>query len=323
VWDLRELPARLAVLGGGSIGCELGQAFARLGAEVTVIESAGRILPREGADASAHVARSLARDGVTLRTGVRVTGVSTVGGSGVLALEDGTTLEVDRLLVAAGRRARTRGLGLDRAGVATNDDGFIRVDARLRTSNPAIWAAGDVTGHQRLTHLAGLAGSLAATNAVLGLRRRLDTATVPRVTYTDPEVATVGVGSDEAEVRPGLRVVRWTHDHVDRALAEDDALGFSELVVADGGRIIGGTIVGPRAGETLGVVKLAVRNPVRTRGLAPTAHAKPTYNDGVWNAAIADVRARLRTPASRRAVRVLRLARRGWVRSRTGRGGTG
>lgn len=199
----------------------------------------------------------------------------------------------------------------------------MRVDARLRTSNPTNWAAGDVTGHQRLTHLAGLAGSLAATNAVLGLRRRLDTATVPRVTYTDPEVATVGVGSDQAEVRPGLRVVRWTHDHVDRAIAEDDAQGFSELVVTDSGRIIGGTVVGPRAGETIGEITLAVRNRFRTRNLATTAHAYPTYNDGVWNAAIADVRARLRTPSSRRAVHVLRLARRRWVRSRTGRGETG
>lgn len=315
VWDLDELPARLAVLGGGNIGCELGQAFARLGSEVTVIEGAARILPREDPQAAELVAASLERDGVTIITGTPVVEVKSTSGSGVLVLEDGSQVAFDRLLVSVGRRPGTGELALDRAGVETDERGYVRVDARLRTANPDIWAAGDVTGHAQFTHTAGVNGSLAASNAVLGLRRQVETTTVPRVTFTDPEVAAVGVATGPGAPAPGLQVVERDHAHLDRAIAEADVHGFTKLVVDGKGRIVGATVVGPRAGETLGELTLAVRHRMRTRDLAGTTHAYPSYNDGVWNASIDHVRSRLRRPATARAITALAAARRRWVGS--------
>lgn len=315
VWDLDVLPERLAVLGGGNIGCELGQAFGRLGAEVTIIEGAERILAREDPEAAALLAASLEFDGVTVITGAPVVEMKCVAGCGVLVLENGNQVEFDRLLLSVGRRPRTQDLGLDRAGVELDERGYVRVDSRLRTTNPDIWAAGDVTGHAQFTHTAGVNGSLAASNAILGLRRRVDITTVPRVTFTDPEVAAVGVSTETAAIDPGLHVVVRDHAHLDRAVAESDVRGFTKLVVDTKGRILGATVVGPRAGETLGELSLAVRHGMRTHDLAGTTHAYPTYNDGAWNASLDDVQARLRRPAMARAISVLSTGRRRWVRS--------
>jgi pyruvate/2-oxoglutarate dehydrogenase complex dihydrolipoamide dehydrogenase (E3) component len=320
VWDLQELPGRLAVLGGGGIGCELGQAFARLGSQVTIVEGADRILSCEDPQGSQIVGESLAHDGVHVLTGVPVVEVEVSDDGGTLVLEDGTTVEFDRVLVSAGRVPGTGGLGLEDAGVALDERGHVQVDDHLRTTNRDIWAAGDVTGHAQLTHVAGVNGSLAASNAVLGLRRRVDTTTVPRVTFTHPEVAAVGVSSGTAEDTPGLHVVSWDHGHLDRAIAEADRRGFTRLVVDGKGRIVGATVVGPRAGETLGELTLAVRHGMRTRDLAGTTHAYPTYNDGAWNASIDDVRARLRSPTTARAIHVLAAVHRRWVSSPVRRG---
>lgn len=315
VWDLDELPGRLAVIGGGNIGCELGQAFARLGSEVTIIEGTERILPREDPRAAELVAASLERDGVTIFTGTPVATVKSATGCGLLVLEDGSEIAFDRLLVAVGRRPGSRGLGLQHAGVEVDERGYVRVDPRLRTTNPDIWAAGDVTGHPQFTHAAGVNGSLAASNAVLGLRRRAETTTVPRVTFTDPEVAAVGVDSGAAASDPDLSVVSRDHAHLDRAVTESEVEGFSALVVDHKGRIVGATVVGPRAGETLGELTVAVRHRMRTRDLAGTTHAYPSYSDAIWNASIDDVRARLRRPATARTIAALAAARRRWVGS--------
>lgn len=300
VWDLVELPRRLVVLGGGSIGCELAQAFARLGSTVTVVEAAGRLLSLEDHDASAAVAGALEADGVTVRTGVGARAFE----SGFVVLDTGEQIAADRVLVAVGRRPRTTGLGLDAAGVQLDEHGYVRVDNHLRTTNPRVWAAGDVTGHPQLTHVAGVHGSLAATNATLGLRRSIDPV-VPRVTFTQPEVASVGVTTSNGPT--------VAHTHVDRAIAESDTAGFSRLAVDRRGRIVGATVVGPRAGETLAELALAVRQGLRTRDLAATTHAYPTHGDGVWNTAIADVRDRLSSPAATRATKALAAARRRWL----------
>jgi pyruvate/2-oxoglutarate dehydrogenase complex dihydrolipoamide dehydrogenase (E3) component len=315
VWDLDVLPERLAVLGGGNIGCELGQAFARLGSQVTIVEGAERILTREDRQAAELVAASLERDGVTLITGAPVREVRSLVDSGVLVLEDGHRIEFDRLLVSAGRRPGTRHLGLDSAGVELDERGYVWVDSRLCTTNPDIWAAGDVTGHAQFTHTAGVNGSLAASNAVLGLRRRVDTTTVPRVTFTDPEVAAVGVATGSASTDTDMHVVVRDHAHLDRAVAESDVHGFTKLVVDAKGRILGATVVGPRAGETLGELSVAVRHGMRSRDLSGTTHAYPTYNDGVWNASVDDLQARLRRPVIARTISVLSTGRRRWVRS--------
>lgn len=319
IWDLTSLPERLVVLGGGSIGCELGQAFARLGSRVTIVEGTDRILPREDAAASAVVAASLTGEGVRILTGVPVAAVETAaaaGPGGRLRLKDGSRVDYDELLVAVGRSPRTAGMGLAAAGVEVDKRGFVIVDARLRTTNRHIWAAGDLTGHPQFTHTAGVHGSLAASNATLGLRRRVDTSTTPRVTFTHPEVAAVGVSTDPSEARHDLTMLEWGNEHLDRAVIEGATGGFTRLVVDAKGRILGATVVGPRAGETLGELTLAIRHGLRTRDLAGTTHAYPTYNDGPWNAAIADVRTRLNVPATARATRALAAVRRRWVRSR-------
>ncbi len=315
IWDLTEAPRRLAVLGAGSIGCELGQALARLGAEVTLVEGAPRILPREDADAAAAVHRALESDGVRIRTGQTVASVAaTDGRSGSLCLEEGSTVDFDRLLVAVGRRPRTGDLGLETVGVEVDERGFLVVDPRLRTTNPRIWAAGDLTGHPQFTHLAGVHGSLAASNAVLGVRRTVETSAVPRVTYTHPEVAAVGV--DTGHERQGVRILTMEHEHVDRAVAEGQTDGLTRLAVDAKGRLLGATVVGPRAGETLGELALAVRRGLRTRDLAGITHAYPTWNDGAWNVAVADLREQLGRPVPRRALRTLARTRRWWLERR-------
>ncbi len=183
VWNLPELPDRLVVLGAGSIGCELGQAFARLGSRVTLIEALPRILAREDPDAARLVRDAFDRDGIRVLAGHTLVGVS--GGAdqaGTITLDGpaGTsTMGFDQLLVAVGRRPNTAGLDLGAAGVVLDDRGFVRVDDHLRTSNPRIWAAGDVTALPPFTHTAGVFGSLAATNAVLGLRRTVDLTAYP------------------------------------------------------------------------------------------------------------------------------------------------
>jgi len=314
VWNLTSLPKRLTVLGGGSIGCELGQAFARLGSEVTIIEGADRILPREDPDAAWLVNAALLLDGVSIRTGVPVVKVTSAdaGDRGSVALEDGSSVGHDQLLVAVGRKARTGSMGLDAACVAVDERGFVTVDDRLRTTNARIWAAGDLTGHPQFTHLAAVHASTAATNATLGLRRKVLTTAVPRVTFTRPEVAAVGVAT---EAKPGRTVVYWSHAEVDRAVAEASTSGFTKLVVDDKGTILGATIVSPRAGESLGELTLAVRHGLRTRDLAATTHPYPTFSDGAWNAAISDVQERLTRPPYARAIRALSGVRR-WLLDR-------
>lgn len=301
VWDLESLPERLVVIGGGPVGVEMSQAFARLGAAVTLVEIGDRLLPREDPDAARIVADALRADGVELRLGQRVVRVDgQPGGAGEAVVDDGTSrhaVAFDICLVAVGRRARSSGLGLHRAGVRLTPDGAVVVDRYLRTSNPAIWAAGDVTPFPHLTHLAAHHAGLATANALLGLRRRVDLSAVPRVVYTDPEVAAVGRPTWSHDPAAPARTITRHHDHVDRAIAEGRTEGFSRLALTrTGSRIVGATIVGPRAGESIAEMTVAVRARMRVTDLAATIHAYPTYADGPWNAAVDEVRRRLAHP---------------------------
>ncbi|MDQ3579879.1 MAG: FAD-dependent oxidoreductase, partial [Actinomycetota bacterium] len=207
------------------------------------MEAAQRLLTNEDAEAARIVTEALARDGADVLTGEPVTALE---GSEVV-LEGGRRVSADAVLVAVGRRPDTSGLDLEAAGVQTNDRGFVVVDKHLRTTNPQVWAAGDVSGHPQFTHVAGVHGSTAATNAVLGLRRSAEVRAVPRVTYTSPEIASVGLRGDE----PGVTTRTLGHDEVDRAVVEDRTVGFTRLVLDGSGTIVGATVVGPRAGETL------------------------------------------------------------------------
>lgn len=288
VWALDQLPARLLVVGGGTIGCELGQAFARLGSAVTIAEVGPRLLPSEDPEAAAVVTDALVADGITVLTDATV--------------DRDLVAAADVVLVAVGRTSRVDGLDLDEAEVEVSQRGHVAVDARLRTSNPRVWAAGDVTGHPPFTHLASAHGSLAATNAVLGLRRTVDLSAVPHVVFTQPEIAAVGVDR-VGDGRGRERVVQ--HSELDRAIAESRPEGFSRLVLGRRGRIIGGLLVGPRAGESLAEVTLAVQHRLTARDVAATIHPYPTYGDGVWNAALAQLREDLAAPWVQRVTAAL------------------
>ncbi len=309
VWGLEALPARLAIVGGGPVACELGQAFARLGSQVTMVVRS-RILPKEDPDAAELVRASLASDGVRLLEHTAIENATTTGVRSRIRLGNGTAIETDTVLLAIGRSPRTARLGLELVGVKLDGGGHIVTDERMRTTNPLIWAAGDVTANPQFTHLAGVHASVAAANAVLGLKRHVS-ATVPRVTFTSPEVAAVGLTT--ADGGPGHRVRTVLHAHVDRAVTEDNTGGFTKLVVNRRGKILGGTIVGPRAGESLAELTLAVQKGMTTSDIAGTTHAYPSYSDGVWNAAVADVRERLASPLMRRATAALACGRRRWL----------
>ncbi|MFI8567510.1 dihydrolipoyl dehydrogenase family protein [Rhodococcus sp. NPDC078407] len=312
LWDVTELPGRLLIIGAGAVGCEMAQAFARLGSTVTLVGRAPTILPREDESASAIVAAALEADGVTVRTSTSVVEID----HSSAVTDAGDRIAFDRVLVAVGRTPRTVGLGLDAAGVEVDQHGYVVVDDHLATSNPRIRAAGDLTGHPQFTHIAGMHGSLAATNAVLGLRRRVDAAGAPRVTFTDPEIASVGIDVRAARRISGLRVQTLTHEHLDRAVTEGRTEGLVSLVLDGRRRIVGATVVGPRAGETIGELVLAVKHGMRTRDLAGATHPYPTYNDGPWNAAIADVRSQLDAPVASRGLGAVAAVRRLWLRRR-------
>lgn len=309
LWDLEELPETLLVLGGGAIGCEMAQAFARLGSRVTLVHRGDRLLPKEDPAASALVLSALRADGVEVRLGTTLSGAEREHGRTTARLDDGSTAVADRVLAALGRRVATTGLGLDAAGVDLDASGAIAVDRTLATSNPRVRAAGDVTPLPRFTHTAGMFGSVAATNAVLGLSRRVGLDDVPRVTFTSPEVAAVGVSTTDAATR-GLRVVETAHHDLDRAIAEGRTDGFTRLAVDRKGRVVGATIVGPRAGESLGELSTAVSRGLTVRDLAGVLHAYPTYSDAGWNAAVRDAQGALRAGIVASAIRLLRRVRR-------------
>ncbi|XAS66989.1 NAD(P)/FAD-dependent oxidoreductase [Micrococcaceae bacterium Sec5.7] len=298
IWELDTLPGRLAIVGDGPIACEFGQAFARLGSEVTMIVRS-RILPKEDPDAVALVRQSLETDGVRILENTTVENAVTTDAGSRIRLRDGAAVDTDTVLLATGRQPRTAGLGLERIGVSLDKAGQVITNTRMMTSNPLVWAAGDVTANPQFTHLAGVHASVAASNAVLGLKRQVS-GTVPRVTFTSPEVAAVGLTTAEARLQHRARTVR--HSHVDRAVTEDTTGGFTRLIVDRRGKILGGTIVGPRAGESLAELTLAVQKGMTTSDIAGTTHPYPTYSDGVWNAAVADVRERLASPVARRAM---------------------
>ncbi len=337
VWDLTALPERLVVLGGGAVGCEIAQAMARFGSVVTIVHRGDRLLVKEEPRASAIVQAALEADGVTVLTGRQAASISGdgdgdgdgdrdrrgLGGgdgdrdrrgpgggrSGAVTLDDGTVVPFDAILAAIGRAPNTGSLDADRAGVELDEAGNVVVNARLRTANPRIWAAGDVTPLPKFTHTAGMNGSIAASNAVLGLFRTIDSTAVPRVTFTHPEVGSVGIVQADAAAQ-GLIARTIEHEHVDRAIAEGAIGGYTQLLVDKRGKIRGATIVGPRAGESLGEVSLAISRGLTTSDIAGTTHAYPTFSDAVWNAAVADVRARLNQGATKVATTALRRLRR-------------
>ena len=309
VFALDEAPPRLVVLGGGPIGCELGQAFARLGSRVTLVQRSARLMPRDDEDASAIVATALQRDGVDVRLGVEIARVER--GRVILrcGMNEETSVDFDAILVAAGRSANVEDLALDAAGVRVSAKGFVETDDHLRTSNRRIFAAGDVTGRPQFTHAADAMARLAVQNALLPVRRRMSSLVIPWCTYTQPEVAHVGVTRDEARAR-GLMTVTTQLSDVDRAILDGDTEGFARLHVHPrSGVIHGATIVGPHAGETIAEAALAMRAGAGAGTLEDTVHCYPTHAEAMRRAAAAWRRTRLRPWMPRLLQRWYRLLR--------------
>ena len=288
VFTLTDPPESLAVLGAGPVGCELAQALARLGVRVTVVEGRDRLLPGEDAEASRVIAERFALEAITVRTGASVTHVSREAGRCRVEIDGGAPVVAERVLVTTGRTPGTHGMGLAEAGIETDDRGFVRTSDRLATTSPsAVYAAGDVTGRIALTHAAHLMGRVAATNALSrGRGVRFDDTVIPRVAFTDPEVAQVGLTEHEAALRhPGARVAYLPMSEVDRAVSAGRTDGFVRIVAGPrpilghtgGGRVLGATIVGERAGELVHEIALAMRTGMFTGRLAQTVHAYPTH----------------------------------------------
>ncbi len=295
VFGLSELPRHLIVIGGGPVGCELGQAFCRLGARVTVLEQA-EILPKDDPELVDILRDQLRADGLDIREGVRVTRVEaaaggTGGGTGAgvaVMIESGggtERIEGSALLLAAGRRPVVAELGLEAAGIAHGRAG-IEVDARLRTTNPKVFAAGDVVGGAPFTHMASHHAVVVIKNALFRLPAKVETRAVPWVTYTDPELAQVGLTEAAARRAHGaIRVLRWPFAENDRARVERSAEGLVKVIATPRGRVLGASILGAQAGELIQPWTLAIAQGIKLSAMAGTIAPYPTRGEASKRAA--------------------------------------
>ncbi|MCK8514799.1 mercuric reductase [Methylonatrum kenyense] len=278
VFNQRELPGRLGVIGGGPIGLELAQAFQRLGSQVTVLEAAPRILAREDAELTDLLEARLRLEGLEVRTGARISEARSAGEALALDVADGDNVETrsfDALLVATGRHANVEALNLEAAGVRTAK-GLIAVDRRMRTSQRHIFACGDCTGPYPFTHAAEYQAGVVIANVVFRLPKRANYRVIPWVTYTAPELAHVGLTeATAAEQGIGVKVLRFRFSDVDRALTDGETDGMMKLIVRRG-RILGASILGPHAGELIHEVVLAMQAGVKLSALSGAVHAYPT-----------------------------------------------
>ena len=307
VFDRVELPPRLLAVGGGPIGLELAQAFRRLGAEVAVFEMA-RALAADDPEIAELVVTRLRREGIAIHENARVVRVErSEGGVRVVAeTADGEIAdEGSDLLVAAGRTANVEGLGLERAGIEYSPRG-IRVDTRLRTTNRRVFAIGDVSAPLQFTHVAAYQASVVLRNALFPFKTRARHHNIPWVTYTDPELAHVGLHEGLlGERRRGLRVLRWPFAENDRAAADRDTDGLVKVVTGRRGRILGATIVGPHAGELIAPWVLALENNLGIGALARAVAPYPTYGEVSKRAAGSYYTPSLFGPRMRKIVRWL------------------
>ena len=296
VFGLDELPGRLTVLGGGAVGCELGQAFARLGSQVTLIEAAPRLLPTADPAASQVVEEVFRAEGISVRRGAAAASVKHNEDGVTLGLADGEEAAGDQLLVATGRHPVAGHLHLEAAGVRLDERGCVVTDRHLATTAPGIYAAGDVTGRMPFTHAANAMGRLAARNALRhrwSPRGAFATAAIPWVVFTNPEVAQVGLTEAQAAAaHAGARVAFLPVSEVDRAVTAGRTEGFVKIIAGrrrvlgatGGGRVLGATIVAARAGEMIHEPAIAMRTGMFTGRLAQTIHAYPTWSLAVQQA---------------------------------------
>lgn len=307
IFSLTSLPPRLTVLGAGVIGCELAQAFARMGSAVTLLDMADRVLSREEPDASVLLEAQLRADGVDVRLGVRVARFEREADARVAVLSDGTRFAADEVLVAVGRRPNLD-LDLHRAGVGHTPAG-VRVDPHLRTDNPDIFAAGDVIGQAAFTHAADHQARIVLRNALFFGHARVADLIIPRVTYTQPEVAAVGMTQAEAESTPGVRTFTVPMGETDRGRTDGESTGYCRVFADGKGNIKGATVVGEIAGELLAPLTLAMTHGLTLAQIASTIHAYPTRSEVVFKVASAYNKTRF-TPTAQKLSRTLM----GWRR---------
>jgi pyruvate/2-oxoglutarate dehydrogenase complex dihydrolipoamide dehydrogenase (E3) component len=304
VWDLTQQPRSLAIVGGGPVGCELALAFARLGSQVTLIEAGERVLPREEPRASQLIASRLRAEGITVWCGRGVESVTHGQAGGELTVEPHgmpTTITFERVLVAVGRAPSNGELGLERVGVSTDASGFVQVDARLRTTNRHVYAVGDVTGAMAFTHVAAYHARVATINALFAARRHVDYAAVPRVTFTDPEVAAIGLTEREARARwKKPTIVSFDYAELDRAITDGRPYGFVTLVGDPKGRLVGATIAAPGGAESIAELAAWISTGAKIDRISQTVHAYPTLSEGPSRAADANLRARFAGPRTQR-----------------------
>jgi len=309
IFDLDTLPDHLLVIGGGPIGLEMAQAFRRLGAAVSVVE-AGRLLQRDDPEAAALLRTGRRAEGVSLNEGTAVKAVSAPPGVVTLQLDrdgESRSLTGSHLLVAAGRAPALEGLDLEKAGVAYDRAG-VRVDARLRTANRRIFAAGDVTGGYQFTHTAAYEAGVALRNILFRLPARVNWRAVPRVTYTGPEIAQAGWTEAEALERLSparIRILRWGFAENDRAVTEGQGEGFVKIITDRRGRVLGVTIAGPHAGELLAPWCLMIAGRRRIGGMAGLVLPYPTLSEAAKRAAGSFFTPMLYSGRMRRLVRFL------------------
>jgi pyruvate/2-oxoglutarate dehydrogenase complex dihydrolipoamide dehydrogenase (E3) component len=301
VFDLTELPRRLLVIGGGPLGCELAQAFCRFGAQTIIVQSWPLFLPKEERDAAQLLSEAFARDGIEVRLNTKVVSVRVEGGQKLVDLVSDdyqSTVAVDAILTGTGRVPNVDGLNLEAAGVDYDNTLGIRVDDFLQTSNRRIYGAGDACLEDKFTHTADASARIAVQNALFLGRQRLSALTIPWCTYTDPEIAHVGLYVRQARERD-IPVKTFTipmHD-VDRAIADGEEAGFVKIHVKERtDRILGATIVARHAGEMINELTLAIVAGIGLRTLARVIHAYPTQAEAIKKAADAYNRTRL-TPA--------------------------
>lgn len=285
LFSLTQLPRRLGVVGAGPIGCEMAQAFARFGSEVWLVESSHGLLPREEREAAALVADSLQRDGVRLLCCGKDLRIAKDPAGIRLRLEShgaAHDLVVDHLLVAAGRTPNIENMGLEVAGVEFNQKG-IRVDDHLRTTNPRVFACGDVCSSFQFTHAADFMARIVIQNALFFGRAKHSALTIPWTTHTSPELAHVGLGPAEAEAK-GIAIQTHTQpmSGVDRAILDGETGGFVRIHTPRGtDQILGATIVAEQAGDLIGEIALAMRAGIGLRGIASTIHPYPTHAEAI------------------------------------------
>lgn len=306
IFSLEQFPHHLIVLGGGPIGVELGQAFRSLGAQVTIIEAA-RLLGAADADAAELVRQRLLAEGVVLHEGVKARSVSARDAGVALTLDNGVSVEGSHLLIAAGRKPNLEDLNLDAAGIAFDKTRIITSPTLRSTTNPRVWALGDAAGGG-FTHTAGWHASVWVRNVLFKARTSADAQAMPAVVYCDPELAQIGLTETQARERFGgaVSVSRWDFHDNDRAQAQRDTAGFCKLILGEGGKILGATIVGAEAGELVSPIALAMSSKLGARALTAPVLPYPTRSEIMKRAASAHYTPALFSPGARALVGLLK-----------------